>query len=252
MVRQDYAKMMMMIPKLLYPIICTLIWAVLIGELGPVSVLCVLCFFLTRTSLFLIRLASVTCVFFMYLVVLWLSAPVQSIPWKDSSPKWPVIVSSMCRLNSLTHSLTHSLFLHLLLDCSVYISGSHHHLNDRDDAQHAAITTNFQQSWQLYVWQLYGRWYFWRARRRQRVPVINRRRLCLLHGCRVCRSAVGVTCSVRASYSGYASFNYDSRGSKAISGVWLGHCTSVCLFVRTIEPKWLKLYNHQTCHRDSP
>jgi len=45
-------------------------------------------------------------VFVYYLVVIWLSVPVHSIAWKDSSMKWPI----MCWVGryTLTHSLTHS------------------------------------------------------------------------------------------------------------------------------------------------
>ena len=48
-------------------------------------------FFLTRITLFV----KVSCLCFVYyLFVLWLPVPAQSIAWKGSSPKWPV----MCRV----------------------------------------------------------------------------------------------------------------------------------------------------------
>jgi len=49
----------------------------------------------------------------MYLlfVVVWLSVPVQSIAWKDSSLQWPI----MCRVELYTYTLTHSL-AHTLLE----------------------------------------------------------------------------------------------------------------------------------------
>ena len=56
----------------------------------------------TRVSLLVLGLAFCFFVYFLFVFV-WLSVPVQSIVWKDSSPKWPDVSSEA--LNPM-HSLT--------------------------------------------------------------------------------------------------------------------------------------------------
>ena len=62
-------------------------------------------FVFTGPSWFVLGLVVLCLVYFVFVVV-WLSAPVQSIAWRDSFPKWPVV---SCGTLNPTHSLALSL-----------------------------------------------------------------------------------------------------------------------------------------------
>ena len=92
----------------LYSVIYSLIWAVLTDRwdfcwfksvgLALVS----FCVFLSllNQGQFVCHTVSY---FVFYLVVVWLSIPVQSVAWRDSSPKWPVICQvGFCTLRTHT------------------------------------------------------------------------------------------------------------------------------------------------------
>jgi len=75
---------------------------------------CICCAVNYRDSFYVV-LFLCSCVFSLLVVLVRLSVPVQVIDWKDSSPKWPLLVGTLNHTHSLTHSLTQSLTLMLLV-----------------------------------------------------------------------------------------------------------------------------------------